>query len=208
MQVPTAPRYLPLPHRLGWVLALLALVTTVYLGSNYFPMAAPRALPRTAVDLALGWRAWTIWPYWLLLVLAPVFIVSISDRRILLATLRAYAASMALNAAIWMIWPTHAVRQTLPSDLDPATDAAWRLLYFLDGSNNCFPSGHITAPIVAVAGFCAQHPRARRWAWPAVVVLFPSVVSTGQHYTWDVLGGAATALLALAWVRDQLHAPA
>jgi hypothetical protein len=201
----TSVPHLAFAHRLGWVLLLLGVVTTVYLGSNHFPVATPRALPRSAVDVAIGWHAWSIWPYWLLLVLPPAFILGIGHRRILLATLRAYAMAMALNAVAWMTWPTYAVRHPLPADLAPATDAAWRLLYFLDGSNNCFPSGHITAPVVAVAGYCAQHPAARRWAWPLVLLLFPSVVSTGQHYAWDVLGGATTAAFALWWVRADLR---
>jgi hypothetical protein len=184
----------------------MAVVTSVYLGSNHFPMAEPRALPLTAVDEVLGWHAWTIWPYWLLLVLAPAFILAISDRRILLATMRAYAAAMTLDAVVWMAWPTSLARRALPADMAPATDAAWRLLHVLDASNNCFPSGHITAPVIAVAGYCAQHAHARRWAWPLVLLLFPSVVTTGQHYAWDVLGGAATALLALWWVRQDLRA--
>jgi hypothetical protein len=205
--MPDSVQTLPLPflRRLPWVLAVLAVVTTVYLGSNYFPVATPRLLPRTFIDEAIGWHAWTIWPYWLLLVLAPAFILSISDARQLAGTLRAYLAAMALNALVWMVWPTQAVRQALPEGLDPATEAAWRLLYFLDGHNNCFPSGHITAPIIAVAGYCAQHPNARRWAWPCAIALFPSVVSTGQHYTWDILGGAATAAIALWWVGSDLR---
>jgi len=199
--------FLPFPRRLGWVLAVLAVVTTVYLGSNHFPVGEPRPLPLTGIDRALGWHAWTIWPYWLLLVLAPAFILAISERRILLATLRAYAVAMSINALVWMAWPTCLPRHALPTGLDPATDAAWHLLHFLDGSNNCFPSGHITAPVIAVAGYCAQHPHARRWAWPLAVLLFPSVITTGQHYAWDILGGAATALLALAWVRKDLRGP-
>ena len=207
MSTTALPRHrLSFPQRLGWVLALLAVVTTVYLGSNHFPMATPRPLPLTAVDEALGWHAWTIWPYWLLLVLAPALILAISERRVLLATLRAYAAAMSLNALVWMAWPTCLARRVLPADLDPATDAAWRLLHFLDGNNNCFPSGHITAPVIAVAGYCAQHPHARRWAWPATLLLFPSVVTTGQHYAWDIVGGAATAAVALWWVRHDLRA--
>ena len=122
------------------------------------------------------------------------------------ATLRAYAVGMAANAAVWLLWPTRLVRNGVPTGLHDATDSAWRLLHWLDSNINCFPSAHITAPIVAVTGYCAQHPQARRWAWPFAIALMPSVVATGQHYAWDILGGAVTAALGLWLVRRDLHA--
>jgi membrane-associated phospholipid phosphatase len=89
----------------------------------------------------------------------------------------------------------------LPQDGGALTDAAWRALHAIDATTNCFPSGHITLPVVIGAGFCMQHPRLAPWAVATVVVLAPSVVTTGQHYAVDVLGGVATALFGLAVTR-------
>jgi hypothetical protein len=183
--------------RLALVLALAAANGAIYLLSNAHPLRTPVPLPRNALDMALGWHAWTIWPYWALLLSGPLLAVGISDRRLLAATLRAYATALALNLLIWSAWPTRLPRAPLPSDLDAPTAAAWRLLFGLDAPNNCFPSGHVTIPLVIAAGFCAQHPRAARWVWPMLLALLPSVVTTGQHYSVDVLGGAITA--ALGW---------
>ena len=190
---------LPASSRMLLASAVIGMVTLVYLVTVHLPLRVPRPMTPTAVDRVIGWHAWAIWPYWLLLVIAPAFILAISDRRIFLATLRAYAWSMAANAAIWVLWPTSLARREVPIDLHGATAAAWRLLHFLDGSGNCFPSAHITAPVVAVAGYCAQHPRARAWAWPLAIPLFPTVVATGQHYAWDIVGGAGTAAIGL-WI--------
>lgn len=201
----TATQRLPATTRLLSASALITVVTLVYLASNHFPLRSPQPLSFNVVDRAIGWHAWAIWPYWLLLVIAPPFILAISERRIFFATLRAYAIAMAINAAIWVVWPTSLARHGAPADLGGATGAAWRLLHFLDSNINCFPSAHITAPIIAVAGYCAQHPRARRWAWPFAIALMPSVVATGQHYSWDILGGAITAAFALWWVRRDLR---
>ncbi len=200
-----AAQRLPVSTRLLGASALLTVVTLVYLASNHFPLRAPQPLPFNFVDRLIGWHAWAIWPYWLLLVIAPAFILAISDRRIFFATLRAYAMAMAINAAVWVLWPTSLARDGVPVDAGDATAASWRLLHFLDSNINCFPSAHITAPIIAVAGYCAQHPQARRWAWPFAIALMPSVVATGQHYSWDILGGAITAALALWIVRRDLR---
>ncbi|MCY7355289.1 MAG: phosphatase PAP2 family protein [Lysobacter sp.] len=101
-----------------------------------------------------------------------------------------------MNLTIWPLWPTRLPGRVLPSDLDALTGGAWRLLYTLDAPNNCFPSGHVTIPLVIATDFCAQYPRARLWVWPLLLVL-PSVVTAGQHYSRDVFGGAATAVLGL-----------
>ncbi len=190
-----APDHLALRLRLLLVLALTAINSALYLLSNAFPLRPPALLQRNIVDLALGWHAWTIWPYWLLLALAPAMAMGLRDRWIINATVRAYSLAMAINLAIWTLWPTRILRLAVPHGLDPPTRAAWQLLFALDGPNNCFPSGHITLPLVIAAGFSAQYPRTRGWLWPLLLVLLPTVVTTGQHYSLDILGGAATAML-------------
>jgi len=189
----SANKDVPLRNR-AFLIAALALVNSaLYVLSNANPLREPIVMPHNTVDLALGWHAWTIWPYWLLLALAPVLALQIREASLLHATLRAYALALLTNLAIWLAWPTKIVRHAIADTLDPATAAAWRLLYALDGTGNCFPSGHVTIPLVIATGFCAQYPQARRWVWIAIAILLPSVVTTGQHSSWDILGGAATA---------------
>ena len=201
----SAPGRLPASTRLFVATIVISAITVVYLASNRFPLRVAQPLPFTAVDRLIGWHAWAIWPYWLLLVIAPAFILAISDRRIFSATLRAYAIAIAINASVWLLWPTCLARRDVPAGIDGATGAAWRVLHFLDGNINCFPSAHITAPLVAIAGYCSQHPDARRWAWPLMILLTPSVVATGQHYSWDILGGAITAAFGVWIVRRDLR---
>src|SRR5688500_3684162 len=59
------------------------------------------------------------------------------------------------------------------------------------------PSGHITIPCVVLAGFLAQYPGATRWIW-MVALLFPTIVTTGQHYAIDQFAGMATAFAGIA----------
>jgi hypothetical protein len=193
----TAAHAVPFRIRVLAVTAMVAVNTLIYLLINANPTRTPVLLPMTWLDDALGRHAWTIWPYWLLLVINPFFAVAIRERAVLLATLRAYLAAMALNIAVWLAWPTRIVRDALPPDLDPVTQGAWNLLYALDEPNTCFPSGHITIPCVVMAGFVAQYPQARRWIW-AVALLLPTIVTTGQHYAIDLFAGMLTAAAGVA----------
>lgn len=187
----------PLKVRARLVLALTALNSALYLVTNAYPLSTPRLLPTGAIEAWLGFHAWTIWPYWALLLMAPVLALGIRTRALLGATLTAYAIALTLNVTVWIAWPTRLPRVALEGPLDPATAAAWRLLLALDRDTNCFPSGHVTVPLVIAAGYCAQHPSARRWLPALLLVLLPSVITTGQHYAVDVLGGAATAAIGL-----------
>ena len=199
------PILLPLRTRVLVVFSLSALMTVLYLASNAHPLRPPVLLPRNAVDIALGWHAWTIWPYWALLLLGPALALAVRERRLIVAAVQAYAIAMGLNLMVWLAWPTQLPRQALPVGLDPLTEGAWRLLYALDAPTNCFPSGHITIPLVMGAAFCAQYPHAHRWLWLLLAALIPSVVTTGQHYSWDVLGGAATAGIGLLLAGHELR---
>ncbi|MEO7940620.1 MAG: phosphatase PAP2 family protein [Burkholderiaceae bacterium] len=194
--------------RLWLVLALTTINSGLYMLVNAWPHGTPIMLPLNVIDRMLGWHAWTIWPYWALLLIGPLLALGLRERDVLLATARAYGVALTLNVTLWLSWPTHIVQRTLPSDLDALTTGAWHLLYTLDGPNNCFPSGHVTIPLVAASGLCVQYPRANRWLWPLLLGMLPSVVTTGQHYSWDILGGMATAacgvLIAGPWrVRSQ-----
>lgn len=199
------PDEVPLGRRAVLVLAVVVVNTAVYLAINAHPVRTPQPLALTWLDAAVGWHAWAIWPYWLLLLVAPALALGIRSRQRLWATLRAHVIALSTNAVIWLAWPTTLPRAPLPIDLDTATSAAWRLLYALDAATNCFPSGHVTLPVVAAIGFCGERPSAAGWVWPALVVLTPSVIATGQHYAWDIAGGAATALFGW-WVSRRMAA--
>lgn len=198
------PDRLPFARRAGIVAVAVALNGALYMGINQRSSRIAHEMALSAFDLTLGRPAWTIWPYWLLLLLAPAMALAIPGRRLFFATLRAYAVSICINASFWLALPTRLARPALPPGLDPATAWAWRALRLLDGPGNCFPSGHITLPLVIAAGFSLQHPRTGRFAWLAIALLAPSVVTTGQHVVLDIAGGAATALAGLVITRHPI----
>lgn len=193
----SSPVILPLCTRLGILLGATVFNSALYFVINAYPTSQPKTLARNWLDSALGWHPWTVWPYWLLLLMGPLMALGVSQRQLFFAMLRAYAVAIACNATIWLLWPTMIERAPIPRDLDAFTTGAWRLLRALDLPNNCLPSGHITIPIVLAVGYSAQHPHARRWLGPLLIVLVPSVVTTGQHYSWDIFAGVATAMIGL-----------
>lgn len=193
----TTHQHVSLRIRVLGVTAMVTLNTLLYLCINAHPLGEPRLLPMTWLDHAWGRHAWTIWPYWLLLVINPFFAVAIYEKHLLMATLRSYAVAMSLNIVVWLAWPTRIVRDALPADLGPLTGGAWKLLHALDEPNTCFPSGHVTIPFVVMFAFAAQYPAARRWIW-VVALLFPTIVTTGQHYAIDLFAGMLTAAVGIA----------
>jgi membrane-associated phospholipid phosphatase len=197
---PSRPARLPFGRRAVIVAVAVTLNSAIYLAINTATGPTARLAHRSALDAALGWHAWTIWPYALLLVSAPFMALAIDDRALFIATVRAYVAALVMNVVLWLALPTRLPRPPLPGG-DGATAAAWRLLYAVDGPSNCFPSGHVTLPLVIAAGFALRFPRRGWLALGAIALLAPAVVTTGQHVVVDVLGGAATAFLGLLLTR-------
>jgi hypothetical protein len=182
--------------RLGAVAAMVTVNTLVYLAINAHPTRSPSLLPMTWLDEALGRHAWTIWPYWLLLVINPFLAVAIREQRILLATLRAYVIAMGLNIAVWGVAHAHRAR----------CDTRWHR------------GGHPRRVAIALRAGRTQHllpfrphhdSMCRHGRLPRAVpggkaldldggVAVPTIVTTGQHYAIDLFAGMATAFAGIA----------
>lgn len=102
-----------------------------------------------------------------------------------------FIAGLALNQVILLF-----VQRVRPYDLGLTH------LLIAPSADGSFPSDHATAALAVVAAFLLQG-RLRRAFWlsvPAVLVCL-SRVYVGTHFVSDVLGGAATALVAALAVR-------
>jgi len=177
---------------LAWVLPIAAVNTVGYLWLNHHPLFERHALPLTAADRATPFWPWTVWPYLLLLCSDVVLPVFIDDREIFHRTLRAYAVAIACNFAFWALWPTVLPRPPVPLDASWSS-MAYRALIAVDAPGNCFPSGHITIPAVAVWGLARARPKWSLALWLGLGVLSLSILTTKQHYAADLVGGFATA---------------
>ncbi len=180
-----------LRRRLLIFLPIFAVLYTVYLWTNHVHLFQPILLPLTALDRAIPFYVWTVWPY-LLLAYCLLGSLFLSDVRLFRQAVWALVSGYSVNLIVFVLLPTALPRLPVASG-DGWSLAAYRSLCALDSPANCFPSGHITASAIAFWFLAQQYPRWR----PALAVVFAllacTILTTKQHYAWDLPGGLATA---------------
>lgn len=180
------------------VAALAVLHTSVYMALNHFPLLPSRALPLTWLDRHMPFWVWTIWGYFALIVLAIVLPLAIRDRRVFQRTLVAYGVAMGLAVCCFVFWPTHYPRP-IPPPCGAWHHAVYSWLMLVDTPECCFPSLHIIVPVLACAAVWQDGRRAGVWLLLPVVVSVCTltILTTKQHYAWDLLGGWSAAALGI-----------
>lgn len=187
-------------ERLVPVLGIGAVQTALYLWLDHHPPRPSALLPMTAVDRALPFLPWTVWAYLALLACEALFPLLVRERSSFRRLLVAYAIAMGVAFATYAVFPTRYPRPEASPTGAPC-DFAWRTLVAIDAPECCLPSGHVIVPLLGAWTLA----RERRRAWPVLLVLLlvPSVITTRQHYVWDVL--AALVLAALAWIASAIR---
>jgi hypothetical protein len=186
--------------RNAWLLVPLGLLNTgVYLYLNHRPPRPSRTLPLTALDRAIPFWPSTIWLYLILLGSDFVLPLFVRDWRLLLRLAAAYGLAITAAMLTFTFLPTHYPRPPLP-DTDPLSRGAYHLLVELDTPECCFPSGHVLIP--AIGCYAVWRDRRRHGVWLAggFGLLTLSILTTKQHYVWDLLGGLALAALTIGLV--------
>lgn len=194
------------PDKLRAVAPLAAVNTAGYLLLNHHPFFERRHLPLTALDEAVPFVLWTVWPYLALLLSDVVLPFFVTNRQRFRRMLVAYGVAIALNFTIWALFPAEYERPPVPVG-ETLTEAVYRLLVSVDAAGNCFPSGHITIPAVGVWAVAGEH---RRWApalWIGLALLSVTILTTKQHYLFDLFGGFATAFVGIVVSRRLMARP-
>ena len=112
-------------------------------------------------------------------------------RHVLVATGLSFLLGLAINQIVLLF--IHRMRPY---------DAGLRQLLIAPSGDFSFPSGHATASFATATGLLMQGFRRRGLGFLAAAVLIAvSRVYVGTHYARDVLGGAASGILAAALVR-------
>src|SRR5689334_8566040 len=180
------------------VLALGVVQTILYYTLNHHPPRASQLLPLTALDRAIPFWPGTIWAYFALLACEVVLPLLVRTREMFLRLAVAYAIAMSVAFATYALYPTHFPR---PEQSSPSW--AWQLLLAQDTPECCLPSGHILVPLLAAWALARE--RGKIWPLVLVALLAPSVITTRQHYVWDV--AAAVLLAAAAWIASAGRTP-
>jgi hypothetical protein len=162
-----------------------------YIHPNFNSYFVPVELPRTWIDRNTPFLPWTFFLYTSDYVLLFFAIALMTDRRNFHRLARRSFLALFIGGAFFYLWPTSlgALRPERPISEWWFLDWIMRLVHELDGVTNCFPSMH-----VAFTGLAAWSLRYRGRTtflvfsiWSALV--FASVLTTKQHYSWDILGG-------------------
>lgn len=147
----------------------------------------------TAIDSLMVWASAIGVPLLVLAVAGQWWVRNerTHTRHILIATGFSFLVGLALNQLILLF--IHRMRPY---------DAGLTHLLVAPSADYSFPSDHATAVFAIAAGFLLQGYRLRGLAFLAVAALITfSRVYIGTHYVSDVLGGAATGILAAVLVR-------
>jgi len=187
------------------ILAILALTVILYSGyqlSNRVHITAPGYLPLTALDQAIPFLLWTVWPYFVLVLLA-FLPVGIRDTTIFWRAMIAYTVAISINISIWLLFPTVYDRPQMP-DGSGLTRFAYHWLCSIDTPANCLPSGHITSPAIGCWALSKACPKYRAPLWLIFAFLSITILTTKQHYAIDLPAGLMTAFIGI-WCSKAIY---
>ncbi|MDX2034942.1 MAG: phosphatase PAP2 family protein [Blastocatellia bacterium] len=180
---------------------VVAILYAGYQVTNRFHAIEPQRLPMTSLDHAIPFLLWSVWPYFglIMLLALPLFI---RTERLFRRSVLAITVAVCLNLLCYTVMPTTYPRPPLPEG-DTFSHAAYRWLCSIDTPANCFPSGHITSPAISYWALAQENPMLIWWFRAIFALLALSILTTKQHYVFDLFGGLASAgigILASGWM--------
>ena len=193
------PQTIGLTEKLCYIAPLAALQVGVYWLLNHCLVFRSRELPLTWIDRATPFWLWTIWGYFALIAMAPGLPLLVQQKSIFRRLIVAYFISMGTAWLFFLFMPTHYPRPPLPQD-DSWPNMAYRSLIEFDSPECSFPSSHVIVPLLACFALRIDKSLGRWWPLVAacVVICCLSILTTKQHYVWDLIGGTTAA--ALGWM--------
>jgi PAP2 superfamily len=164
---------------------------------NHFPLFPPAHLPLSVVDEWVPFWPWTVWPYLLMLAIGPVLPLMVRSDLVFRRLLLAYLLTLPAIFVFFIFWPTEYVRPPAPAD-ESLHSLAYRVMIAVDTEGCCFPSGHIVVPVLFAWGLWLDGRRLGPFWCGLVALLAPTILTTKQHYFWDLLGALAIVAASLA----------
>jgi hypothetical protein len=186
----------------AWLLLTVSVAFSVpyFLLGNY-PLLPVHDLPMTWIDRTIGLHpeAW-VWVYQSFYL--PVnFVPWLAERRDdLLRYVKGFAIVSLLSFLVYFVYPVRS-----PARITPHPTAMQRMLLAYDAPLNALPSLHAGLLVYTLAfGWRILRGTAPRWLAAGAVVwgglILYSTLATKEHYTVDIIAGAALALGADSFV--------
>jgi hypothetical protein len=175
------------------IVIVMVWTSILYIGyqlTNQHQYFETRHLPLTVVDNNIPFMAWTVIPYFVLIggMYLPIFI---QNEKLFFQSLIALTIAVLINYTIFFFWPTVIERPPVPIG-NSISEQLYRWLLSIDGPANCFPSGHITSPGIGIWYLTRDKPQRKLIYFPLYALFALSVLTTKQHYIWDIMGGLAS----------------
>lgn len=157
----------------------------------------------TSVDSAIPFVPSTIFVYLGVFPAALLPLFTVRSRRLFRRILAAYAITIAVSLAIFVIWPvTSTGLRADPAALDATRFTGWcvRLVYDLDPPYNLFPSLHLSIAALAAGSLFKARRAYGILAGIGVAAIGVSICTVKQHFVADGLAGIALAAVVHAVV--------
>jgi membrane-associated phospholipid phosphatase len=183
-------------EKFKWFILIAGYFAAGYLAINRFNLGRPNP-----IDLAFGFeREIPLVPFFITgyilvyasVILIPFILTDVEDwRRAVVSTL----AAMTCAYLFFLLFPIHMELRPPAPEGPGLWEALTRGYFFIDPPSNCFPSLHVTYPMLGTL-LVWRHHRVWRWIYVAMTAIVAlSVVLVRQHYVADVIGGFVNATL-------------
>jgi membrane-associated phospholipid phosphatase len=183
-----------------YFLISLGILIVLYYGVSYTTPFTVVELPVTFIDRGIHFHIGFAYVYISFYVMFLISIISNKKTYSLKC-----AISIVINAliasCIFFFFPTRMPSAIYTSE-EHTNYFLSRFVQSLDVQTNCFPSLHIANAFIAAYYLTLDRKlfvKCIVWTW--FILICWSVISTGQHYFYDIIGGLILALISLYIIR-------
>jgi membrane-associated phospholipid phosphatase len=191
-------RYLrfKLASKILYFLLALGILIFLYYGANYTSPFKAVELPVTFIDRDISFHPVFTYIYISFYFMFLISIISNKKTHALKCAISIVINTL-IASCIFFFFPTR-MPAAIYSSEEHTHYFLSRFIQSLDVKNNCFPSLHIANAYTAAFYLALNRKLILRciiWIW--FILICWSVISTGQHYFYDIIGGIILALISL-----------
>jgi hypothetical protein len=189
----------PWPYKLFLLGVFSLLYFVFYVYPNFRPIFEPRTLPMLDFERAMPFLPWTVVIYTSDYFFMGCVVALLTERRAFHAFARQTILVLMVAGFFFWFFPTSIRRPELSAMPHPAVGWILGHVWTLDAPTNCFPSLHVAFTAVGLWNLRGLPPRlwSGYFVWACLIVA--SVLTTKQHYFWDIPAGFGLVLVALSF---------
>ena len=187
-----------------YLIVTLVILTTLYYGASYITPFKAAELPVTFIDRNISFHIAFAYVYISFYLMLLISILS-NKKSYSLQCAITLVTNTLIASSIFFFFPTR-MPVAIYSSTEHTNYFLSRFVQGLDVETNCFPSLHI-ANAYAAAFYLAidkkLYVKCTIWAWYGLICW--SVISTGQHYFYDIIGGIILAQISFYIIKKLSH---